>query len=75
MKDRLGNEINIGDRCVCYSTMRTGSSTIRLVQYEGEIIRFTKKNIIVKCVDCIYTERIGAMFLCSANNIFKLKDN
>lgn len=43
MKDRLGNVLNIGDRCVCYSTMRTGSSTTRLVQYEAEIIGFTKK--------------------------------
>ena len=75
MKDRLGNEINIGDRCVCYNTMRTGSSTTRLVQYEGEIIMFTKKNVRVKCVDCIYIERIGDMFLCNTDNIFKLKNN
>lgn len=73
MKDKLGNVLNIGDRCVCYSTMRTGSSTTRLVQYEAEIIGFTKKRVRVKCMDrwCFY--RIDDEFLCSADNIFKLK--
>lgn len=33
MKDCLGNELNIGDKVVCYNSMRTGSSTTRLVQY------------------------------------------
>lgn len=75
MKDRLGNEINIGDKCVCYNTMGTGSSTRRLVQYEGEIIGFTKQNVRVKCVDCCYTHKIGNTFLCCADNIFKLKNN
>lgn len=73
MKDRLGNEINIGDRCVCYNIMRTGSSTTRLVQYEGEIIDFTKKSIRIKCLDCNYSYKIGDEFLCSADNIFKLR--
>lgn len=73
MKDRLGNLLNIGDRCVCYNTMQTGSSTTRLVQYEAEIIGFTKKNVRVKCVDCFYSYRIGNEFLCSADNIFKLR--
>ena len=38
IKDRLGENLAIGDLCVCYNSMRTGSSTTRLVQYEGEII-------------------------------------
>ena len=73
MTDRLGNVLNIGDRCVCYNTMRTGSSTTRLVQYEAEIIGFTKKNIRVKCVGCCYSYRVGDEFLCGADNIFKLR--
>lgn len=73
MKDRLGNLLNIGDRCVCYNTMRTGSSTTRLVQYEAIIIGFTKKSIRVKCVDCCYSYRIGDELLCGADNIFKLR--
>lgn len=73
MTDRLGNLLNIGDRCVCYNTMKTGSSTTRLVQYEAEIICFTKKNIRVKCVSCWYSYRIGDEFLCGTDNIFKLR--
>ena len=75
MKDRLVNEINIDDRCICYNIMRTGSSTKRLVQYEGEIVAFTAMNARVNCIDCTYREYIGNIFLCSVNNIFKLKNN
>ena len=72
MKDRLGNELNIGDLCVCYNNMGTGSSTNRLVQYEGEIIGFTPKFVKVKCVQCFYSNRIGGEFKCCSDNIFKI---
>ena len=55
IKDRLGENLAIGDLCVCYNSMRTGSSTTRLVQYEGEIIKFTNKFIKVKCVFIVDT--------------------
>ena len=72
MKDRLGNDLNIGDLCVCYNNMRTGSSTIRLVQYEGEIVGFTSNQVKVKCVQCSYSEEIGREFTCYPDNIFKI---
>lgn len=62
IKDRLGENLAIGDLCVCYNSMRTGSSTTRLVQYEGEIIKFTNKFIKVKCVNCFYSRYIGKEF-------------
>lgn len=72
MKDRLGNELKIGDLCVCYNNMGTGSSTYRLVQYEGKIIGFTPKLVKLKCVKCSYKERIGEEFKCYSDNIFKI---
>ena len=74
MKDRLKNELNIGDLCVCYNNMGTGSSTCRLVQYEGEIIGFTSKLIKIKCVKCLYAHRIGQEFKCSPENVFKVNE-
>lgn len=68
--DRLGNDLNIGDLCICFVNMRTGSSTTRLVQFEGEIVGFTKKLIKVKCVDCVYG-RTGKEYRCYPNYIFK----
>lgn len=73
MKDRLGNDLNIGDLCVCYNNMGTGSSTNRLVQYEGEIVRFTPKQVKVKCVQCSYSEKIGREFICYPDNIFSIE--
>lgn len=73
IKDRLGENLAIGDLCVCYNSMRTGSSTTRLAQYEGEIIKFTNKFIKVKCVNCFYSRYIGKEFNCSKDNIFKIK--
>lgn len=72
MKDRLGNELKIGGLCVCYNNMRTGSSTSRLVQYEGEIIGFTPRFVKVKCVKCSYEYRIGQEFKCCPDNVFKI---
>ena len=72
MEDRLGNEIKIGDLCVCYSNMGTGSSTYRLVQYEGKVIGFTPKFVKVKCIQCSYSERVGIEFKCYPNNVFKI---
>ena len=59
MKDRLGNDLHIGDVCVCYNNMGTGSSTNRLVQYEGEIIGFTQNFVKMKCLKCGYSEKTG----------------
>ena len=73
MTDRFGNELNIGDLCVCYSNMGTGSSTRRLVQYEGEIVRFTPKLVKVKCVQCSYSEKNGNEFTVDPDNIFAIK--
>lgn len=73
MKDRLGNDLNIGDLCVCYNNMRTGSSTIRLVQYEGEIVGFTSNQVKVKCVQCSYSEEIGREFTCYPDDIFSIE--
>ena len=43
MKDRLGNLLNIGDRCVCYNTMRTGSSTTRLYNTRVKLLVSQKR--------------------------------
>lgn len=72
MRDRLGKELNIGDLCVCYNIMRTGSSTTRLVQYVGRIEEFTTKQVIVRCEDCTYSEYVGKVFHCYTGNIFKM---
>lgn len=72
MKDRLGNDLYIGDLCICYNNMGTGSSTRRLVQYEGEIVRFTPKLVKVKCVQCSYSEKNGNEFTVDPDNIFKI---
>ena len=72
MTDRFGNELNIGDLCVCYSNMGTGSSTRRLVQYEAEIIGFTPNFVKVKCLKCGYSEKTGREFRCYPDNVFKI---
>lgn len=72
MTDRFGNELNIGDLCVCYSNMGTGSSTRRLVQYEGEIIGFTPNFVKVKCLKCGYSEKTGREFRCYPDDVFKI---
>lgn len=72
MKDRLGNELKIGDKCVCFSTMRTGSSTSRLVQYEGKVIGFTNCFVKVECTACDYSHRIGDEFKCISEHVFKM---
>lgn len=71
MKDRFGNELKVGDKCVCFSTMRTGSSTSRLVQYEGEVIGFTKCHVKVKCTACCYSHTVGTEFKCIEEYVFK----
>lgn len=73
MKDRLGNELKIGDKCVCHSTMRTGSSTKRLVQYVGEIIKFTPLKIKVKCLECEFHCYIGDELYCYPMYTFKCR--
>lgn len=72
MKDRLGNDLHIGDVCVCYNNMGTGSSTNRLVQYEGEIIGFTQNFVKMKCLKCGYSEKTGREFRCYPDNVFKI---
>lgn len=72
MRDNLGKELKEGDLCVCYNIMRTGSSTTRLVQYVGRIEGFTRREVIVKCKDCVYSEYVGKEFLCLTENIFKM---
>lgn len=74
MLDRLGNELKIGDMVVAYSSMRTGSSTTRMVQYEGRVVRFTPKCVVVECLDCGYFKYIGDEFKPSSDNIFKMKE-
>lgn len=71
MIDRLGNELKVGDKVVAYSSMRTGSSHIRMVQYEGEIVGFTPRLAMVKCIDCPYPYT-GREFRVSCDNIFKM---
>lgn len=72
MKDRFGNELKIGDKCVCFSTMRTGSSTSRLVQYEGTVIGFTNCYIKVECTYCDYLHQVGREFKCIEEYVFKM---
>ena len=72
MLDRLGNLLSVGDICVCYSNMRTGSSTTRLVQYVGKVVRFTDTMVVVKCADCVgYSHYNGDEFRCLPENVFK----
>ena len=72
MKDRLGNDLNVGDRVIAYSHMRTGSSTRSLVQYEGKVFRFTPTSVVVECVDCAYRKYIGDFFKPMYYNVFKI---
>ena len=72
--DRLGNELEIGDICVCYNSMRTGSSTIRMVQYVGIIERFTPKRVTLRCLHCHMSSVIDENFNCDFDNLFKLPD-
>ena len=74
MKDRLGNELKIGDRVVAYSSMRTGSSTTRMVQYVGVVVRFTPTTVVIKCVDCPYSNYIEDEFKASSHNVFKMRE-
>ena len=73
MTDRLGNELLIGDRVVAYSSMRTGSSTTRMVQYEGFVVRFTQTCVVLKCVDCPYKSYLGDEFKPSPHNVFRMR--
>ena len=72
MLDRLGNELKIGDMCVCFSNMRTGSSTTRLVQFEGKVIGFTKCLVKVECVKCDYPNYINIEIKCISDYVFKM---
>ena len=72
MKDRLGNDLNVGDRVIAYSNMQTGSSTTRLVQYEGKVFRFTPTSVVVECVGCVYRKYIGDYFKPIYDNVFKI---
>lgn len=72
MLDRLGNELKVGDRCVCFSNMRTGSSTTRLVQYEGIVTGFTNKLVKVKCVNNPYSYQNDTEFKCRLDYVFKM---
>ena len=68
--DRLGHELRIGDECICYSHMRTGSSSSRMVQYEGRIVGFTPKNVKVKPTEIPYSEYEDKIFLVDPDHIF-----
>lgn len=44
--DYLGNNLNIGDKCVFLKNVRTGSSTIRKMFRKGTIQRFTPASVV-----------------------------
>ena len=68
--DRIGNVLNEGDHVVAYSFMRTGSSTKRMVQYEGIVVGFTTFLVRVKCIDNCYGA-LNKEFKVQPDNIFK----
>lgn len=68
--DRIGNALSEGDRVVAYSYMRTGSSTCRMVQYEGIVVGFDKSKVRVKCTENIY-DSLNQEFKVLTRNIFK----
>ena len=68
--DRIGNVLAVGDRVIAYSHMRTGSSTRRLVQYEGVIIGFHKSFVKVRCTENTYSA-LDKEFNVQPHNIFK----
>lgn len=70
MVDRIGNVLSEGDRVVAYSYMRTGSSTKRMVQYEGIVVGFTTFLVRVRCLDNCYGA-LNKEFKVQTDNIFK----
>lgn len=62
-----------GDRVVAYSHMRTGSSTRRMVQYEGVILGFRKSFIRVKCTEKTY-DAFDKEFNVQSHNLFKIME-
>lgn len=70
--DRLGHELRIGDECVCYSYMSTGSSTRRRLQYEGRIVGFTPKytKVKVKPTEKLPYGQDDKIFLVDPDHIF-----
>lgn len=45
MKDFLGRELNVGDKCIYIQNQRTGSSTIRKIMLKGTIIGFSPQKV------------------------------
>ena len=69
--DRIGNVLHEGDRVVAYSYMRTGSSTRRMVQYDGIIVGFNKSYVRVRCIENTY-DALDKEFNVQCRNIFKV---
>lgn len=45
MKDCLGKELHIGDKCVYMQNTMTGSSTHRKILYKGTVVGLTPKRV------------------------------